>query len=584
MYITYSQGSRSRTRSTVLSAPAAAAALVYYRYLCVRTRYHHNQNHNLGPKRSHRLRRRRVHFGRPLHLGGGECNLKHSDNPYDENLALGCANATSCVEAWGNEHREYNFGKRDFGKRDFGKRDFGKRDFGESTGHSTQLVWKYTTSVGCGACMCGVSDGNYDGDNGSDAHSRGFAPRIPDVEDMANTILATRDAIRVGTRWASNFVKWQPQLKTRLSRVYDYQRALCEDPKKIAAWFELFRNIRAKYGILDEDLYNFDETGFMMGQIASSMVVTGADRDGKRKKVQPGNREWTTAIQGVCADGWCVPPSIAVKGKIHLANWYADSTLPRDWVIKPTSNGWTDNETGLDWIRHFDKHTAARTKGTYRMLVIDGHESHVSAEFQAFCKEKNIITVSMPPHSSHLLQPLDVGCFGPLKRAYGREIEGFMKSHINHITKVEFLIAFRAAFSKVFTPDNVKAGFRRAGLVPLDPDRVISKLDVKLSTPSPTGSLPAATIPWASQTPHNPTEATSQTDFIKSRVRHHQGSSPTPILSAVDQIAKGTMAVMHELALLKAENRTLREANTNLAKRRRAKKTHGTKRVRAAVA
>ena len=76
------------------------------------------------------------------------------------------------------------------------------------------------------------------------------------------------------------------------------------------------------------------------------------------------------------------------------------------------------------------------------MLIIDGHESHVSADFQAFCKEKNIITISMPPHSSHLLQPLDVGCFGPLKRAYGREIEGFMKAHVNHITKAEFLIAF----------------------------------------------------------------------------------------------------------------------------------------------
>ena len=101
----------------------------------------------------------------------------------------------------------------------------------------------------------------------------------------------------------------------------------------------------------------------------------------------------------------------------------------------------------------------------------------------------------MPPHSSHLLQPLDVGCFSPLKRAYGREIEGFMKSLVNHITKADFLIAFQAAFLKVFTPENVKAGFRGAGLVPLDPEKVISKLDVKLSTPSPTGSLPAATIP-----------------------------------------------------------------------------------------
>lgn len=250
--------------------------------------------------------------------------------------------------------------------------------------------------------------------------SRGFAPRMLDVEDMANVILATRHASRVGARWASNFVKRQHQLKTRLSRAYNYQRALCEDPEKIAAWFELFRDMRATYGILDEDLYNFNETGFMMAQITASMVVTGADRDGKRKKVQPGNREWTTAIQGVCADGWCVPPFKAVKGKTHLANWYADSTLPRDWVIKPTSNGWTNNETGLEWIRHLEKHTAARTKGPYRILIIDGHKSHVSADFQAFCKEKNIITISIPPHSSHLLQPLDVGCFGPLKRAYGR--------------------------------------------------------------------------------------------------------------------------------------------------------------------
>ncbi|KAK6859260.1 hypothetical protein PG995_005113 [Apiospora arundinis] len=114
---------------------------IHHRHLCVRTRYHNNQNHNLGLKRSHRLRHRRVHCGRPLHLGGGKCDLKYSDNPYDENLALGCTNATSCVEAWGNEHREY---------------DFGKRDFGESTGHSTQLVWKYTTSIGCGARMCGL--------------------------------------------------------------------------------------------------------------------------------------------------------------------------------------------------------------------------------------------------------------------------------------------------------------------------------------------------------------------------------------------------------------------------------------------
>jgi hypothetical protein len=406
-----------------------------------------------------------------------------------------------------------------------------------------------------------------------DLDSRGFPPRLADVGDMANILLAERDAPRVGQRWPSNFVKRHPDLRTRFNRAYDYQRALCEDPEKIGAWFRLVQNMRAKYGIQDADLYNFDETGFMIGIITPSMVVTRAERRGRAKTVQPGNREWVTVIQGVNAEGWCIPPYIVVKGAYHLANWYTECELPTDWAIKPTTNGWTDNETGLEWIRHFEKHTAGRKTGVYRMLVIDGHESHVSVEFDRFCKDHNIITISMPPHSSHLLQPLDVGCFSPLKRAYSRQIEVLMKSHVNHVTKLEFFIAFKTAFYSVFTEDNVKAGFRGAGLVPHDPEAVISKLDVKLRTPTPTGPPPASADPWVSQTPRNPTDAVSQTDFIKGRISGHQGSSPTPILDAIDQFAKGAKAMMHEVALLRSEVRILRDANEALSKRRRAKKT-----------
>ena len=52
----------------------------------------------------------------------------------------------------------------------------------------------------------------------------------------------------------------------------------------------------------------------------------------------------------------------------------------------------------------------------------------------------------MPPYLSHLLQPLDVGCFSPLKRAYSREIEALIRNYINYITKLKFLLAFKAAF------------------------------------------------------------------------------------------------------------------------------------------
>ena len=175
--------------------------------------------------------------------------------------------------------------------------------------------------------------------------------------------------------------------------------------------------MRAIYGIEDCDFYNFDETGFMMGVICSSMVVTHADRRGRGEAVQPGNQEWATAITCVDGDGQDIPPFLVVQGAYHLASWYNEGVLPDNWAIKPTSNGWTDNETGLEWLKYFDKHTRTRTKGVYRMLVLDGHESHQSADFEAYCKGHGIITVSLPPHSSHLTQPLDIRFFSVLKRA-----------------------------------------------------------------------------------------------------------------------------------------------------------------------
>ena len=209
-----------------------------------------------------------------------------------------------------------------------------------------------------------------------DLDKRGFPPRLEDVEDMGNHILKTRRKRRVGKRWVYRFVSRRQELKTRYSRAYDFQRALCEDPNVVGAWFRLVQNMRAKYGVQDCDFYNFDETGFMIGVICAAMVVTRSDRRGRSKAIQPGNREWATAINCISGDGFDIPPFLLVQGVYHLSNWYTESGLPTTWAIKPTSNGWTDNETGLEWLEHFDKHTRVRTKGGYRMLVLDGHESH----------------------------------------------------------------------------------------------------------------------------------------------------------------------------------------------------------------
>jgi hypothetical protein len=88
------------------------------------------------------------------------------------------------------------------------------------------------------------------------------------------------------------------------------------------------------------------------------------------------------------------------------------------------------------------------------MLVLDGHKSHKLADFQEYYKAHNIITLCLLPHSSHLTQPLDVGCFSVLKRAYGRKIETFIKAYINNISKVEFFLAFKVAYEQSITAQN----------------------------------------------------------------------------------------------------------------------------------
>jgi hypothetical protein len=87
----------------------------------------------------------------------------------------------------------------------------------------------------------------------------------------------------------------------------------------IRSWFSLVKNTITKYGIVDSDIFNFDETGFIMGIISTGMVVTSAERLSNTKLVQPGNREWVTVIQGVNAKGWTVPPYIIVSGKYYLS-------------------------------------------------------------------------------------------------------------------------------------------------------------------------------------------------------------------------------------------------------------------------
>src|SRR5699024_8566523 len=98
--------------------------------------------------------------------------------------------------------------------------------------------------------------------------------------------------------------------------------AKCEDPELIMGWYKRFHDAIKKYGILEQDIYNMDETGFQMRMTATDKVICGSEsRASNAKALRPGNREWVTAIVAVNSTGWALPPQIILAADNHQSQW-----------------------------------------------------------------------------------------------------------------------------------------------------------------------------------------------------------------------------------------------------------------------
>jgi hypothetical protein len=402
--------------------------------------------------------------------------------------------------------------------------------------------------------------------------TRGAAPRPATIREMANILLAARGSQpppTVGKNWPSKFVERREELRTRFSVRYDYQRALNEDPKALRAWFATVQSVIDEHGIQAEDIYNFDETGFAMGLISSQKVVTRAEYYGRRRLLQPGNREWVTAIEAICADGYSLPPCVIFKGKVAIASWF--NNLPKDWRFEVSDNGWTTDEIGLRWLQKvFIPSTNLRTRGRFRLLILNGHGSHLTPQFDHICAENDIIPLCMPAHSSHLLQPLDVGCFAVIKRAYSRFISDLARTGYNHIDKCDFLENYQHARLEAFQkPSIIQNSFAASGLVPVNAERVLSKLNISLRTPTPPSSRPSSrSSQFTPKTPRTVIQLQKQVSMLKDLLRRRSNSPPSPSKDILDRIIKGHCEALHNTALLAQENVDLRTANERIVKKR----------------
>jgi hypothetical protein len=185
----------------------------------------------------------------------------------------------------------------------------------------------------------------------------------------------------------------------------------------------------------------------------------------------------------------------------------------------------------------------------------------------------------MPPHASHLLQPLDVACFSPLKRAYGRRVEELVRLNQHHIDKSDFLRLYIAARSEAITELNVRAGFRATGLVPLDASAVLNQLTPVLRTPTPPPLLPSSQEleqGWNPETPRTVKQVQKHVRTLRKSLKRKTILTPSPTNLAAVQMAK---AAEHAIYAYQLAQERIAELEA-LVQVRKRKKTTGRKYIK----
>jgi hypothetical protein len=134
-----------------------------------------------------------------------------------------------------------------------------------------------------------------------------------------------------------------------------------------------------------------------------------------------GNREFVTLIACICSDGTYTLVALIYKGESHdLQDSWVDQIEDSDEAyFTASANRWTCDSLGLQWLQKvFNPATKAKAGRGWRLLIVDRHSSHVNMNFINYTFLNRIIVHILPSHTTHRLQPLDIGFFGPLSTAY----------------------------------------------------------------------------------------------------------------------------------------------------------------------
>lgn len=248
----------------------------------------------------------------------------------------------------------------------------------------------------------------------------GIPPMVQHLHEIVLAILCNRPSgisdPKVGRHWISRFLNRHPDIAYRYSSRIENERAAAGKPGTRNSFFNRLTKVRSRYHIQPEDTYNMDEKGYAIGQGNKQNTVLVRRKRKTSRIRQPGNRKWVSFMECVSASGRVLPAYLIYQGKSHLMGNH-DCATRDDAVFGISDSGWSDNKHGFQWLgTHFDPQTI--TSHHHRLLIIDGHSSHLSVEFVEFCLNYDIHLLCLPSHSTHLQQPRDVGLFSPLEEYY----------------------------------------------------------------------------------------------------------------------------------------------------------------------
>ncbi|KAH6234950.1 hypothetical protein HBI42_020280 [Parastagonospora nodorum] len=307
---------------------------------------------------------------------------------------------------------------------------------------------------------------------------------LPPTREMIRNFSSEVAHQQLSESWVTRFInRHEIHLISEWITTTDRTRDRADTESRYRLFFELLHRKITQHHLEARDIYNMDEKGILIGLIGRSKRIFSR-RQWEKKEVrastQDGSREFLTLLACCCADGSSLPPSIiypAAKGGIQ-SSWVEDIKVGEHEVFVSSSpTGWSDDNIGLAWLEQvFDRCTKQRS-GRWRLLIVDGHGTHVTKEFIDYCDRHRILLMVLPPHSAHTLQPLDVVLLKPLSQAYSNELTSFLHKAQGLITieKGDFFLLFWSAWISSFTESLILKAFEATGIWPMDANVILRR-------------------------------------------------------------------------------------------------------------